>query len=495
MPVTVENFITHFSEALDAGTAAIFAGAGLSKPAGFSDWPSLLANVASELDLSIDKETDLISLAQYHVNTRGGNRGALNDLLMKEFTKDVKLTPNHELIATLPIRTVWTTNYDTLLERAFKQMRKRPDVKITPANLNLTLPHRDVTVYKMHGDISLPHQAVLTREDYETYDFHRELFSIQLKGDLVSHTFVFVGFSFTDPNIDYLLSRVRILTKENGRTHYCIMRKPPPPSGGAKARAEQEYQARRLSLRIADLQRYKIEAVLIDDYADITDILEELNVRAHSKGVFVSGSADEFAPFNRDRLEGLARKLGRSIIENGMNLISGYGLGIGGAVILGAMEALYETDDPSPAERTLLRPFPQIPPAKMTIPEFHKRYREEMVSNARFAIFLAGNKLDPATKKTVVANGVVQEFEIAAAKRKLVIPIGATGHAAEQLWKKASANLDKYYGDIDVKKEFAILGDASKTDEQLVAAVFSIIKKAATPKRTATKARTKGRKK
>ncbi|MEQ1079513.1 hypothetical protein [Acinetobacter seifertii] len=51
---------------------AIFAGAGLSAPAGYVNWKKLLRPLSIELNLDIDKETDLVSLAQYYVNENHG---------------------------------------------------------------------------------------------------------------------------------------------------------------------------------------------------------------------------------------------------------------------------------------------------------------------------------------------------------------------------------------------------------------------------------------
>jgi SIR2-like domain len=82
---------------------------------------------------------------------------------------------------------------------------------MTSENLSYSVPGSDATVYKMHGDCSLPHDAVLTKDDYEGYDQKRELFSTALRGDLVSKTFLFIGFSFDDPNLSQILSKIRIL--------------------------------------------------------------------------------------------------------------------------------------------------------------------------------------------------------------------------------------------------------------------------------------------
>jgi hypothetical protein len=298
--VSKSQLLNHFSKELKSGDAALFIGAGLSKPSGFVDWKELLRDVASGLGLNIDRESDLIALAQYHVNEHGGGRGHINSLLLDEFTKDATLTENHRLIATLPVHTIWTTNYDELVETAFREAHRRPDVKTSKENLATTLPNRSVVIYKMHGDCRQPHEAVLTKEDYETYGEKREVFSTALKGDLVERTFLFLGFSFTDPNIDYILSRIRGLLGQNQREHYCIMKWPDAPKDSSgPAWAEYEYERRKLELRISDLNRYQIQAAMIDGYSDITDLLRELNRRSHLTHVFVSGSAHNCDPLGR----------------------------------------------------------------------------------------------------------------------------------------------------------------------------------------------------
>jgi len=202
MPTTqLESFYKHFVKAMHEGNAGVFVGAGLSRACGFVDWKGLLKEIATDLGLDIDEETDLIALAQFY-ETKQMNRAKLDRLIIEEFTKDTALSDNHKLLANLPIDTVWTTNYDKLIEAAFEEAHRRVDVKKTQESLQHPLPGRGVTVYKMHGDVDSPQDAVLTKEDYETYDLNRELFSIKLKGDLVGKTFLFVGFSFTDPNID-----------------------------------------------------------------------------------------------------------------------------------------------------------------------------------------------------------------------------------------------------------------------------------------------------
>ena len=68
---------------------------------------------------------------------------------------------------------------------------------------------------------------------------------------MISKTFLFIGFSFTDPNIDYILSRVRIDYGQNNRQHYAIMRR--VKRKDYKDKAEYEYAKRKHEDNVYDV--------------------------------------------------------------------------------------------------------------------------------------------------------------------------------------------------------------------------------------------------
>lgn len=474
VPVNVNTFVKNYVKALEEGNAAIFAGAGLSKPSGYVDWKTLMKDIVAELQLHPDTE-NLVAAAQYHVNERG-TRGHLNQVLIDEFTKDAEPNSNHRLIARLPIETIWTTNYDTLIEQALAAEYKRADVKHRQKQLGVSRPGRHVTLYKMHGDISQPDEAVLVKEDYERYDETRRLFSYQLQGDLVAKTFLFVGFSFTDPNVDYLLSRIRGLMGQDVHQHYCLIKSADrPTSKDPKVMAEHQYNRRRQDLFVGDLKRYGIQAVMIEEYAEITGILEELNRLVYRKNVMVSGSAAEFAPLGQDRLEDLCRALGRAIIEHKHNLTSGFGLGIGSLVAMSSIETVYKKASGRIDERLTLRPFPQEAPQGMTREALWTRYREEMLSQAGSVVFIAGNKR--VDGNVVIANGCLEEFAIAKKLKRAPIPIGCTGHAAAQIWQEVYDGAEQFYAGVagDAREALKVLNDETATNDSVVKAVLALL--------------------
>ncbi|WGU41421.1 SIR2 family protein [Phenylobacterium sp. NIBR 498073] len=440
-----ERFIVDFLKEIEAGNAAIFAGAGLSAPAGFVDWRGLLRELAEEIDLNIDLETDLVSVAQFHVNHSGSNRNRLNQAIIEALAADNPPTLNHRVLARLPIATWWTTNYDQLIERALREVGKVVDVKADVPQLANTRPRRDAIVYKMHGDVERPHEAVVTRDDYERYERDRGAFTSALAGDLVSKTFLFLGFSFSDPNLDQVLARVRLNFRENQRRHYAIF----------KRRARQaddtdetfaHAQARQL-LVVQDLKRFHIEVLLVDEYQEIDVILAEIERRYRRTTVFVSTSADDFAPWGEREVEAFMRDLGAVLVDNGLRISTGLGLGVGNPLFTGAVERVLTGQGRHIEDIITARPFPQAIPNEAERRQVWEAFRQDLIGRAGLALFLFGNKRDG--DNIMAADGMVREYEVACELDLVVLPVGATGSVAARLAAQALATPDEHLAELN----------------------------------------------
>ena len=442
MKITTEinGFIEDYVKELREGNASLFVGAGISRGAGYVDWKGLLCDIANSLGLDINKEYDLLSIAQYHVNKHGRTR--INKTILEEFTEELEETENHNIIARLPFQTIWTTNYDTLIEDACKKYNKIVDVKSSVKQLFYNKPKRDLVLYKMHGSIEYPDDAVLTKEDYEGYFTTHEAFITALSGELISKTLLFIGFSFSDPNIDYILSRLNFKYKHKEKEHYCLLKKY-SLNDFDNCQADLEYNLRKQQLLIMELKRYGITTILIEQYSDITLILYEIERRFRKKSIFISGSAEEYTPFSNLQAQKFVHLLAKSIIQKGYVIINGFGWGIGSAVINGALEAIYKNPKKYSENQLVLKPFPQFETGSKKLPELWEEYRYNMISQSGVSIIIFGNKKDN-DGNIINADGVYREFEIANEKGVIPIPIFYTGYMANEIFEKIKEDPLKY---------------------------------------------------
>ncbi len=458
--ISRDTLIKYLYEAIKTEELAAFLGAGLSIQAGFKSWKEMLKEPADEISLDVDREEhDLVSLAQFYCNSRG--RTNVDNLITENFASLTSPTINHNLLAQLPITTFWTTNYDKLIEKALENNNKLPNVKTRDEHLRGTNRPFDAIVYKMHGDVTYPSSAVITRSDYENYGFDdRKLFREVLEGDLLTKTFLFLGFSFSDPNFNYVIARLRVLLEGKGtRSHYCIMKR--EKSLGD----EKSYAQIKQELQIQDLKRYGIYTCLIDDYSEITEILNSLVNKYRRKTIFISGSAFNYDPFSPEEGKKIITELSYSLAEKGYHVVNGYGLGVGTYVINGVAKYCYSDNKKEIKEINdilTLMPFPLDSEPGESIRDFYSKYREIMIRRCGISIYLFGNK-----ENGDVAEGVIEEYEISEKLGLVSLPIKATGGASSKIYNNIITKKDiptKYLEAIElVGQDFDNIEDIVKS--------------------------------
>ncbi|WP_413528008.1 SIR2 family protein [Rahnella inusitata] len=467
----ISSFIDRFVKELEEENAAVFLGAGFSVSAGFVNWKELLRPLAQELGVNVDEEHDLVSLAQYYFNGFGRHR--INQQLITSFPVDQKPTESHLILSRLPIDTFWTTNYDRLIESALVENGKIADVKYTVKQLATTKPRRDAVVYKMHGDIENPDSAVLIKDDYERYALNYTPFINALSGDLVSKTFLFLGFSFTDPNLDLILSRIRIFFDKDQRGHYCIFKK------CHREEFENDNDFKIASLKqgfvITDLKRFNIQVLLVEQYSDIKEILTVIEKRLARKAVFISGSADCFGEWDSKDTELALSILSSTLIKKGYKIITGVGIGIGNMIISGAISQVYRERNKSIEDHILMRPFPQYVESESEKEKVWDLYRRDLIKRSGIALFILGNTNDG--EKINLADGVRKEFTIAKELGIALVPIGSSGFMAKELWNEVRISFESFYPDSSgkLKECFEDLGKITKNPNEIISSVVNFL--------------------
>lgn len=463
----IESFINNYVKALKEKNAVAFIGAGMSVSQGFFDWKKLLKPLADKLDLDIDEEQhDLTALAQFFVDDQGGIRGELDQILVEEYGKtNMAVSENHRILARLPIQIYWTTNYDRLIEKALLEYGKTPDIKKAQSDLTVNLPKRDAIIYKMHGDIETVAETVLTKHEYEDYNKKRELFSNAFKSDYVSRTFLFVGFSFTDPNLDYLISRIRTTLGQNIKPDYYFIKK------DTNSRTQ-----RRQALKANSLKKYGLNPLWINDYPDITTILKEVESRFLRTTILISGSAEEYGCFGDKRATEFLHDLSKTLSHNSYKILTGFGRGVGSAVINGVLDNMETERNQNMDNYLIMRPFPQFETKGKNLKELWIDYRKRFIPLAGVAIFVFGNRKNKVTGEIEEATGVINEFEIANQNGLLLIPIGATGFVSKILWNKVITSFKDFFPNHEyLLDDFKTLGDSSLDNSIIIQTIIKII--------------------
>ena len=450
----IKIFAKKFAKQMTEENVAIFAGAGLSAGVGFVDWEGLLTPFAKEMELDARREKEhLVRLAQYSMNHKHGHRHHLNEALITAFPVLQAPSENHKILARLPISTYWTTNYDKLIETALRAEKKITDVKHQDRDLPNSTPRRDAVVYKMHGDVESSGDAVLTRDDYERYSKSHPGFLNALSGDLTGKTFLFIGFSFADPNLEHVLSQVRQRYERSQREHFALLRK---PKRGDYLNDE-DFLYAQVSQRhfIKDLGRYNVTVLQINEYPEVTETLRAIEHSYRRKSVFVGGSAEDFSPWTESEVNEFLYALGALLVNQGCRIVSGFGLGVGNALISGAIDQAYSKGMHHLDDFLDVRPFPRAISDAVRRAEVWDVYRRDLLSLPGIAIFLFGNKT--AEGKIILADGLKKEFDIALEQNVLPLPIGGTGSMSKVLGEELLQKFHTYFKDNDAQVKDALV--------------------------------------
>jgi hypothetical protein len=115
----------------------------------------------------------------------------------------------HLAFARLPFKTVITTNFDFLLEDAFKAVKKPCFPVVCQALIDWGAVDGETRVLKIHGDVYHPHDLVITEDDYDRFvERHPPLVAL-LKSLIADHTLLFLGFSVNDPDFRQIWRAVK----------------------------------------------------------------------------------------------------------------------------------------------------------------------------------------------------------------------------------------------------------------------------------------------
>ena len=183
--------------------ASVMVGSGFSKTAGIARpgveplplWKDLTTEMAKRL---YSKSADNPLRCAQEFDTSFG-RTTLHSFLQSQI-RDQDFLPGemHSRLLRLPWRDVFTTNWDTLLEKALSQVMVPAYTTVVDKDqLPLVSQPR---IVKLHGSLPATFPLICTEEDYRTYPTEFAPFVNTVQQAMMETVFCLIGFSGDDPN-------------------------------------------------------------------------------------------------------------------------------------------------------------------------------------------------------------------------------------------------------------------------------------------------------
>lgn len=197
----------------------LFVGAGASmwaKPRGggsFKTWPQFLYHASNNVtDQKTKKIIDgCIKKRDYLIASellKGELREQWNRILSTEFQQAADISRLHRALLSLQQRIIVTTNFDKLIETAWAEaaLGRYPTV-ISKMDEKAFRLFRDDDPYliKLHGSIDEPESIVFDKTSYQRTAFANQFYRDLVGTLLLTHTFIFIGFSMDDPAISLVV--------------------------------------------------------------------------------------------------------------------------------------------------------------------------------------------------------------------------------------------------------------------------------------------------
>jgi hypothetical protein len=215
--LSLSDAAPRLKQAYGDGRLIPFIGAGFSIPLKLPSWGQLVASVADRLGFEPELfklHGSFPQLAEYFaINAR------LEQLiyeLTRVFDSDEarqlrRASATHQALARLDWRTIYTTNYDSHIEGALQDAGKPHAVLASFEDFQASRGPGACEVIKFHGTLEQRDTVVFTESQY----FQRMALESppdqRLRADLLSNSFLFLGYSFSDANIRYIWYRMHQL--------------------------------------------------------------------------------------------------------------------------------------------------------------------------------------------------------------------------------------------------------------------------------------------
>jgi hypothetical protein len=128
----------------------------------------------------------------------------------------------HLSFATLPFDTVYTTNFDLLLEESYYSRGRPFRSLVGELQMPFHAGQMASNIVKFHGDLRHEEHIIVTQKDYNEFLKRYPVIATHLSAMLITRTPLFIGYSLSDPDFLQIRSVVRSRLGDFERMAYVI---------------------------------------------------------------------------------------------------------------------------------------------------------------------------------------------------------------------------------------------------------------------------------
>ena len=212
-------------EDIKQGKCLPFIGAGFSlncrAPAGLKmpDWSGLAETWANETD--IDTKLPPPKIASLY-ERRFGRVQLIESIRRALHADEIEPGEVHSNFASLSFETVYTTNFDLLLEAAYQEIKKPFRSLVGEHQMPFHGGPLTTSIVKMHGDLRHEEHIIVTEEDFNRYLEDYPVIATHLSAMLITRTGLFIGYGLSDPNFQHIKEVVRSRLGKFERMAYIV---------------------------------------------------------------------------------------------------------------------------------------------------------------------------------------------------------------------------------------------------------------------------------
>ena len=209
----LEQDIRFLAEELEKGKLVVFVGAGVSKNSGLPEWEELIKDYADYRGIKEFTSKQFLTIPEEVFERYGSLK--YYEIAEKRFSG--KYVPNsiHRILKKMKLTYIITTNYDTLIEDEIKNLQ------IVSKDEDLPYTNSNKMLIKMHGDFENKN-IVLKQSDYDNYEKNFQLISTLVKGLFTTNTVLFIGYSYSDTNVQQIMNWIKEILKEKTRKAFLV---------------------------------------------------------------------------------------------------------------------------------------------------------------------------------------------------------------------------------------------------------------------------------